>query len=71
MLPLALIWGLTVTQLAVCVIGIAGIVAIVLIALKQFEITPPAWFIQVLWVLVVVFVCIAAVLLIRSMMAGA
>jgi len=66
----ALVWGLSFVELAVCIIGFAAIVAIVMIALRKFGITPPEWFIQVLWVLVVAFVCIAAVFLIQSMMAG-
>jgi hypothetical protein len=52
-------WGIA--QWAIAIIIVAGIVAVVVIILKAFEIQIPAWFIKILWVLLAVVVGIVAI----------
>lgn len=58
---LALIAGYSLGQIAVAIVIIAAVVAIVFVALRQFNVTIPAWVVQVFWVIVVAVVCIAAI----------
>jgi hypothetical protein len=58
---LALLAGWSIGQIAIAIVLIAAIVAIVWIALRQFNVAIPAWVIQVFWVLVVAVVCILAI----------
>lgn len=53
--------------LAIAIILIAAVAAIVFIALRQMGVAIPPWVIQVFWVLVVAFVCIAAIRFLLSM----
>ena len=57
----------SVGQLAIAVVVIAAIIALVLIALRQFGIAIPAWVVQVIWVIVVAFVAILAIRIVMSM----
>lgn len=57
--------GLSVGQMAIAIVVIAGIVAIVLIVLKNSGVAVPAWAISIFWVLVL---CCVAVLAIRFLM---
>lgn len=59
--------GWTVVNIAILIVVIAAVVALVYIALRQFGITVPPWFVQVLWILVVAFVVILAIKLVASM----
>ncbi len=52
-------WGLV--DWLIAVIIVCAVVAIVYIALRQFGIEIPAWFKQVLLILVVAIVCILAI----------
>ncbi len=61
MLPIALLAGYSIGQIAIAIVVIAAIVAVVWIALRQFNVTIPAWVVQVFWVLVVAVVCIFAI----------
>ncbi len=58
-------WGIG--QIAIAIVVIAAIVALVMIACKQFGVAIPGWVVQVLWVLVVAFVIILAIRLVMSM----
>jgi hypothetical protein len=51
----------TFTQIAIAIIIIAAIVAVVFVALRQFNVQIPQWAINVFWILVVAVVCILAV----------
>jgi hypothetical protein len=54
--------GYSIVQVAVLVVVIAAICALVYVALRQFGVTPPAWFIQVCWIVIVAIVVILAIL---------
>ena len=57
---MSLVW------LAVAIVAIAGIAALVRIALRRMEIQIPDWVIQVFWVVVVVVVVIIAILFVAE-----
>lgn len=67
MLLLAQIAGLSLVQLAIAVIFIAAVVAIVFVAVRAMGLAIPAWLIQVFWIVIAAFVCIAAIRLLMSM----
>ena len=46
---------------------IAALIALVYIALRQFGIAIPPWFMQVIWVLVIAFVVIVAIKILMTM----
>lgn len=56
-------WG----GLAIAIIILAAVFIIVAIALRQMGVAIPAWVQQVFWVVVVAFVCIAAIKFLLSM----
>lgn len=60
-------WDWGVGSIAILVVVIAAVVALVYIALRQFQVTIPAWVVQVFWVLVVCFVIIFAIRLVLTM----
>ena len=51
----------------IAIIIVAAVVAVVVVALRQFEITIPPWAVKVFWIFVVAAVCIAAIRLLLSM----
>lgn len=51
-------------QLAIYIVLIAAIVALVFVALKQFNVSIPPWVVQVFWILVVAYVVIFAIKLV-------
>ncbi len=53
-------WSLADIAIAIVIIG--AVVALVYVALKQFNVTIPPWVVQVFWILVV---CVVVVLGIR------
>jgi uncharacterized protein (DUF983 family) len=54
-----------VARMAIWALVIGGIIAIVVIVLRQMGVSPPAWVIQILWVLLAV---VAGVLAIKFLM---
>lgn len=58
---LALIYGWSLTELAIAVVLVAAVCALVFVALRQFGIAIPDWVVQVFWILVVAMVVIAAI----------
>jgi hypothetical protein len=58
-------WG--VADYAIAIVIIAGIIAALFIGLRQLGIAIPGWLVQVFWVLVVVFVIVAAIRILASM----
>lgn len=53
-------------QIAIYIVIVAAICALVFIALRQFNLSIPAWVQQVFWVLVVLFVVIFAIKMVLS-----
>jgi hypothetical protein len=52
---------------AIVIIAICGIVAILYIILKVIGVSPPAWLINILWVILAVVIGIAAINLLVSL----
>ena len=53
-------------QLAIYVVIIAAIIALVTIAIRQFNISIPSWVVQVFWVVIVALVIIFAIKLLLN-----
>lgn len=51
---------------AIAIVTVAALVALVMIALKQFNITIPAWLQNVFWVLLAFVVIVGAIKLVMS-----
>jgi len=60
--------GYSLFQLAIFIVVVAGLVAVVVIILKQLGVTVPAWLQAILWVILVVIVGIFAIKVIASML---
>lgn len=58
-------WGLG--ENAISIVIVAAIVALVLVALRQFNLAIPAWITQILWICLVAYVIIIAIRLLMSM----
>jgi len=54
-------------SIAIAIVIIAAVVALVYIALRQFNVSIPAWVVQVFWVLVVAVVVILAIRFVLSL----
>ena len=54
-------------QIAIAVVILAGLVAIVFIGLRAMHVEPPAWVLQIGWVLIIVFVVVLAIKILLSM----
>lgn len=67
MMSLALALPTTVAGWAIAIVVIAALVALVLIALRQFNVTIPAWVQNVGWVLIVAAVVIGAIRILMSL----
>ncbi len=59
--------GYSIGQLAIAIIIIAAIVAVVYVALGKMGVGIPAWVTSIFWILIVAFVCIAAIRLLMNM----
>jgi len=60
--------GYSLIQLAIFIIVVAGVVAIVVVILKQLGVTIPPWLIAILWIVLAVIVGIFAIKVIASML---
>jgi len=60
--------GYSLFQLAIFIVVVAGLVAVVVIILKQLGVTVPQWLQAILWVILVVIVGIFAIKVIASML---
>lgn len=58
-------WGIG--EIAIAIVIIAAVVALVMIACRQFGVSPPPWLIQCLWVVLVAVVVIFCIRLVMSM----
>ncbi len=58
-------WGIG--EFAIAIIVIAAIAAVVYVALDYFGKWPPPWVVRIFWILVVAFVCIAAIRILMRM----
>lgn len=68
MMPIAqIIAGYSIGQLAIAIVIILAVCGLVMIAVRQFGIQIPPWVIQVLMIVVVAVVVIAAIKLVLSM----
>lgn len=56
-------WG----GLAAAIVIVCGLIALVAIAMRALKIVPPPWFIEALWVIVIVAVLVCAIRLVASM----
>jgi hypothetical protein len=54
-------------HVAVLIVVIAAVVALVIVAFRQFGVSIPQWVQQVFWILAVAFVVIAAIRLVLGM----
>jgi hypothetical protein len=61
------VWGWSVGELAIIVVIIAAVCALVWVALRQFGVAVPAWIQQVVWIIVVAVVVVAAIRLVLSL----
>ncbi len=59
--------GHSIASIAIWVLIIAGIVAIVFLALRQMKVPIPDWVINMFWVIIVVAAAIAAIKFIAGM----
>lgn len=66
MFLLAQIGGYSIAQLAILVVVIAAIAGLVLVGIRQFGISIPAWFQQVVWIVIAAFVIIIAIRLVSG-----
>jgi len=58
-------WGIG--EFAIALVVVCAIVAVAYVALNYFGITIPDWVVRIFWILVVAFVCIAAIRLLMRM----
>ena len=58
--------GLSLIQIAIGIVIVAGVLALVVIALRQFGIQIPEWFKQCLWVVAIVLVVVVCIKLVAS-----
>lgn len=63
--------GLTWVQLAIAVIILAAIAGVVWVVLRQLGMVPPAWATNILWIVVLAFVAVLAILLLAQLWAAA
>lgn len=59
-------FGWSLGEFLVAVVIIAACVALVYVALRQFNIPIPGWVVQVFWIILVAFVVIFAIRLVMS-----
>jgi ethanolamine transporter EutH len=59
--------GWSLVDLAIAVVVLAAVVALVYVALRQFGIAIPAWFQQVVWIVIVAVVVVVAIKFIASL----
>ena len=62
-----MIAGLTFVQILILIVVVAACVALVVVALRQFGISLPGWFIQVLCIVAVAVVVIIAIKVVAGM----
>lgn len=59
--------GWSIGDLAIAIVIIAAVVALVFVALRQFNVSIPAWVVQVFWIVVCAIVVIFAIKLVLSL----
>jgi hypothetical protein len=59
--------GLSIIQLALLLIVCAGIVAVVMVILKQIGVAVPEWIVRILWIVFAVVVGVVAIKFIASL----
>ena len=69
-IPLAVGAGLatwSLVDIAIAVVIIAAVVALVYVALRQFGVTIPPWFLNVIWIVIVAIVVIVAIKIVAGL----
>lgn len=61
------LWGYSIGELAIGIIIAAGIIAIVCVILARLKITPPEWFMMIVWIIVAVVVGTVAIRFLMSL----
>lgn len=56
-----------VAQIAIAVVVIAALIALVMVALRQFGVAIPGWVMQIIWILITAFIVILAIKLLMRM----
>lgn len=59
--------GWSLENILVAIVLIAAGIALVVVALRVFDVWPPPWAVQVFWIVIVAFVVVVAIRLIMSM----
>lgn len=54
-------------QWGIAIVLIAAVIAIVVVALRFFEVAIPPWAVRVFWIIIVAAVCIGAIRILMSM----
>lgn len=62
-----MIFGLSIIQLIIVAMVIAGCVGILYVVMRQAGVAIPSWVIQILWIVLVVMVGVVAVKLLASL----
>lgn len=62
-----MIFGLSIVQLIIVCMVIAGCIGILYVVLRQCGVAIPAWFITIIWIVAAVFVGVVAVKLLASL----
>lgn len=62
-----MMWGWSLQQIAIAVVVIAAVVALVYVALRQFQVAIPEWVVRCFWIVVVCVVVIFCIKLVFSM----
>jgi len=60
-------WGLTFVQLCILIVIIAAVIALTMLALRQFGVQLPGWVVQVFWIVIVAIVIILAIKLVAGL----
>lgn len=59
--------GRSLTEIAIAIVVIAAIVALVFVALRQFNIAVPQWLVTVFWIVIAAVVIIFAIRLVSTL----
>ena len=62
-----LVWGYSVGDILILIVILAACIALVVVALRQFQVTIPEWVKQVFWIVLVAFVVILAIRIVLAM----
>ena len=58
--------GMSISQIAIAIVVFAAVCALVFVALRQFGVSPPDWFLQCLWIVIIAVVVVVAIRFVMS-----